>query len=199
MASPDPHPELRLILASASPRRRELLAQIGIVPAEIRPSDIDESQLKNEHPRDLAHRLAREKAQAASLARSEIILAADTIVAAGRRSLGKPADAPEARVCLELLSGRRHQVITGVAVRTAERSWTRTVTTSVKLKALSEEDIATYLASGEWEGKAGGYAIQGRAAAFVPWISGSYSNVVGLPLVETRNLLLAAGFPAQLA
>jgi septum formation protein len=198
-ALPVPDATPRLILASASPRRRALLAQVGIVPAEVRPSDIDESPRRGELPRELALRLAREKGAAADLGPDEIVLAADTIVAAGRRALGKPADAQEARRFLELLSGRRHQVITGVRVRTAERVWERAVTTSVRLKRLSEAEIAGYLASGEWQGKAGGYAIQGRAAAFVPWISGSYSNVVGLPLTETCTLLLAAGLPLPFA
>jgi septum formation protein len=188
-----------LILASSSPRRRDLLAQIGIVPTCVRPTDIDESPVPGERPRDLAIRLARAKAEAALAENGEIVLAADTVVAVGRRILGKPADAAEARGFLRLLSGRRHQVITGVAVGRSERLRLRIVETAVRFKSLSDQEIADYLASGEWRGKAGGYAIQGRAAAFVPWINGSYSNVVGLPLTETRHLLMAAGLPVNLA
>ncbi|WP_424933495.1 Maf family protein [Amaricoccus macauensis] len=198
-AASAPLAEPCLILASASPRRRDLLAQIGINPAGIRPSDIDESPKPREKPRDLALRLAREKAEAAMLAEGEIVLAADTIVALGRRSLGKPGNTDEARAFLRLLSGRRHQVTTGIAVRNSTRLWQRAVTTSVRFKQLSEAEIDSYIKSGEWQGKAGGYAIQGIGAAFVPWISGSYSNVVGLPLTETRNLLMAAGLPVALA
>ena len=122
-----------------------------------------------------------------------MVLAADTIVALGRRSIGKPADPVQAAAHLRLLSGRRHRVVTGVALRRGERRWARTVETAVRFKRLDESEIAAYLASGEWQGKAGGYAIQGRAAGFIPWIGGSYSNVVGLPLAETVGLLAAAG------
>jgi len=181
----------RLILASASPRRLDLLAQVGLAPAAIRPADIDETPLAHETPRACALRLAA--AKAAGAAPGEVVLAADTVVALGRRMLGKPADAGEAAAFLRLLSGRRHRVITAVAVATPARTAARAVETAVRLKRLSEEEIGSYVASGEWQGKAGGYAIQGRAAAFVPWINGSYSAVVGLPLTETLGLLQAAG------
>jgi septum formation protein len=184
----------RLILASASPRRRELLAQVGIVPDANVDSGVDETPARGEEPQALAVRLARLKAEAVSAAPDEIVLAADTVVALGRRVLGKPAEASQAATFLRLLSGRRHRVITGLAVRHAGRSWTRAVTTAVRFRRLDLAAIEAYLASGEWQGKAGGYAIQGRAGGFVPWIGGSYSNVVGLPLVETLGLLEAAGF-----
>lgn len=185
---------MRLVLGSASPRRQELLAQIGVRPAAIRPADIDETPLKAEPPRDYAKRLAMEKAQALSLAPDELALCADTVVALGRRILGKPADADEAAKFLRLLSGRSHNVITAVALRSGEQLWTRTVVTSVRFKSLSDAEISAYLQSGEWRGKAGGYAIQGLAAAYIPRINGSYSNVVGLPLAETANLLNGAGY-----
>lgn len=185
---------MRLVLGSASPRRQELLAQIGVRPAAIRPADIDETPLKAEPPRDYAKRLAMEKAQALSLAPDELALCADTVVALGRRILGKPADADEAAKFLRLLSGRSHTVITAVALRSGDRLWTRTVVTSVRFKSLSDAEISAYLQSGEWRGKAGGYAIQGLAAAYIPRINGSYSNVVGLPLAETANLLNGAGY-----
>jgi septum formation protein len=189
---------LRLVLASASPRRRDLLAQVGIVPDEIRPADIDESPRPREAPRALAARLAGAKAASVVAGAGEVVLAADTVVALGRRVLGKPADGAEARRFLTLLAGRRHRVITGIAVRGDVRTWTRSVETAVRFKQLSEAEIASYLAWGEWQGKAGGYAIQGRAGALVPWIGGSYSNVVGLPLTETLGLLEAAGYcPTQ--
>lgn len=146
-----------------------------------------------ELPRDCALRLAAAKAEAAPAGPDDLVLAADTVVAAGRRILGKPADATEAEGFLRLLSGRRHTVVTGLALRRGPRRWRRAVETAVKFKRLDAPEVAAYLASGEWQGKAGGYAIQGRAGAFIPWISGSYSNVVGLPLSETANLL-AAGF-----
>lgn len=185
---------MRLVLGSASPRRQELLAQIGVHPAAIRPADIDETPLKAELPRNYADRLAREKVQALEIAPDELVLCADTVVALGRRILGKPADADEAAKFLKLLSGRSHNVITAVALRSTERIWTRTVVTSVKFKSLSDAEISAYLRSGEWQGKAGGYAIQGLAAAYIPRINGSYSNVVGLPLAETANLLSGAGY-----
>jgi len=186
---------MRLILASASPRRRELLAQIGCPPDDIRPSDIEEVPVKGELPRVYAARLAREKAMAGALHAGEVILAADTIVAVGRRILEKPETAEEAAAFLRLMSGRRHMVFTGVAVRTEARVWDKIVATAVRLKPLSEAEIIWYLNTGEWQGKAGGYGIQGAASAFIPWISGSYSNVVGLPLTETMGLLRAAGLP----
>jgi septum formation protein len=186
----------RLILASASPRRRDLLASIGVTPDAIRPAEIDETPARDELPRRYAERLAKEKAQAAAVAApGALVLAADTVVAAGRRILGKPADEAEARGFLSLLSGRRHRVITAVALRRDGREWLRRVETQVKMKRLSDDEIAAYLGSGEWRGKAGGYAIQGIGAAFMPWINGSYTSVVGLPLTETANLLQGAGFP----
>lgn len=190
---------MKLILGSASPRRQELLAQIGVVPDEIRPADIDESPLKAELPRPYAERLAREKAQAIELTTNDLVLCADTVVAVGRRILGKPADIAQATQYLKLLSGRRHNVITAMALRSADTVKTRSVVTSVKFKNLSDIEIAAYIGSGEWQGKAGGYAIQGRAAAFIPSINGSYSNVVGLPLAETANLLTGAGYPVTQA
>ncbi len=183
----------RLILASASPRRRDLLAQVGIVADAVAPAEIDERPLPRELPRACALRLADGKAGAVWAAPEDVVLAADTVVALGRRMLGKPGDAAEAARFLALLSGRRHRVITAVAVRQGDRGWSRTVETAVRFRRLDAGDVEGYLASREWEGKAGGYAIQGRAAGFVPWIGGSYSNVVGLPLVETLGLLEAAG------
>lgn len=164
------------------------------MPDRVAATGIDESPHKGEAPRACALRLAAAKATLAKAEADDIVLAADTIVAVGRRMLGKPADQHEVRAALALLSGRRHRVITGVAVRRGGRVRARAVETAVRFKRLSEHDIAIYLASEEWRGKAGGYAIQGRAAAFIPWINGSYSNVVGLPLTETLNLLDAAGF-----
>ena len=182
----------RLILASASPRRLELLAQIGIRPDATLPAEIDETPRPGELARACALRLAAAKAEAIP-AGDAVVLAADTIVAVGRRILGKPASAAEAEAFLRLLSGRRHRVVTGVALRTPERTRLRAVETAVRFKPLDRAEIAAYLASGEWQGKAGGYAIQGRAGGLVPWIGGSYSNVVGLPLTETLGLLAAAG------
>lgn len=184
---------MRLVLGSASPRRLALLAQIGIVPDAVRPAEIDETPAKGELPRPYAERMAEEKAAAVPRAPDELVLAADTVVALGRRILGKPADAAEAGRFLRLLSGRRHRVITAIVLR-GETAQARTVETMVRMKRLAEEEIAGYLASGEWEGKAGGYALQGRAAAFVPAISGSFPGVVGLPLAETWALLRGAGF-----
>jgi len=186
---------MKLILGSASPRRRELLAQIDVVPDEIRAADIDEDPRKDELPRPYAARVAREKAQAIEAAEDEIVLCADTTVALGRRILGKPADPEEAESFLRLLSGRRHRVITAVAVRRGVQFWEREVVSAVRMKRLSEPEIATYLASGDWRGKAGGYGIQGPAGALIPWISGSFTGIVGLPLAETAALLQAAGYP----
>jgi septum formation protein len=183
---------MRLILASASPRRLELLAQIGVVPDAVIPADIDETPLKAELPRVYAGRLSVEKAQA--VADEGLILAADTVVAVGRRILEKPADAAEAERFLRLLSGRRHRVITGVALRRGAQMWARQVETAVRFKHMSDPEIAAYIRSDEWRGKAGGYGIQGLASAFIPWINGSYSNVVGLPLAETANLLTGAKY-----
>lgn len=195
MTEPGPGPGLRLILGSASPRRRDLLAQIGVAPHDIRPPDIDETPLPRELPRAHVLRLALEKAQAVPAGTDEIVLCADTTVALGRRILGKPVDMDEASAFLRALSGRRHRVFTAVVVRHGERLWQRVVETVVGVKRLSEGEITTYLASGEWQGKAGGYAIQGMAGAFIPRINGSVSSVIGLPLTETAGLLVAAGFP----
>jgi len=184
-----------LILGSGSPRRRDLLAQMGVVPDAVRPPEIDETPGKGELPRPYCARMAREKAQATAADEGDIVLAADTTVAMGRRILGKPADAGEAAQFLHALSGRRHRVITAVAVRRGARLWERDVVSAVRMKRLSDEEINAYLASGEWQGKAGGYGIQGMAGAFAPWISGSFTGIVGLPLSETAGLLQAAGYP----
>lgn len=184
-----------LILASASPRRRELIARLGMVADAISPSDIDETPLKGELPRTYAVRMAREKAQAAASANGHV-LAGDTVVACGRRILPKAEDEATARKCLELLSGRRHRVLSAIALLSPDGTLRERLSeTSVRFKRLSDEEIDAYLASGEWDGKAGGYAIQGRAEGLVAWIEGSHSGVVGLPLFETRALLKAAGFP----
>ncbi|BBU57577.1 Maf-like protein [Mameliella alba] len=188
-------PKPRLILGSGSPRRRELLAQLGVTVDDIRPPDIDEDPKKGEQPRPYCVRLAREKAEAIPSDPDEIVLSADTTVAMGRRILGKPVDEKEAAQFLTLLSGRRHRVITAVAVRRGEKVWERDVVTQVKMKMLSNEELNAYLQSGDWRGKAGGYGIQGPAGALIPWISGSFTAVVGLPLAETANLLQAAGYP----
>ena len=185
----------KLVLGSGSPRRRELLSQIGVEADDIRPPDIDEDPRPGELPRPYCVRLAREKALAIPSRDDEIVLSADTTVALGRRILGKPADASEAAQFLYALSGRRHRVVTAVAVRRGDRLWERDVVTQVKMKSLSDTEVNAYLASDDWRGKAGGYAIQGPAGAFVPWINGSFSAVVGLPLAETANLLVAAGYP----
>jgi septum formation protein len=186
---------MKLILGSGSPRRRELLAQIGVVADEICPPDIDETPLKNELPRPYCARIARQKAEAVQAALEDIVLCADTTVALGRRIMGKPADAGEAAEFLMALSGRRHRVINAVAVRQGDQFWTREVESAVKMKRLSNAELNAYLATDDWEGKAGGYAIQGPAGAFVPWISGSFTGIVGLPVAETAGLLQAAGYP----
>lgn len=185
----------RLILGSGSPRRRALLAQLGVTADDIRPPDIDEDPRKGELPRPYCVRLAREKAEAIPADGDEIVLSADTTVALGRRILGKPQDAKEAAHFLTRLSGRRHRVITAVAVRRGDQLWQRDVVTQVKMKMLSNEELNAYLASEDWRGKAGGYGIQGMAGAFIPWIGGSFTAVVGLPLAETAKLLQAAGYP----
>ena len=187
---------MRLILGSASPRRRDLLAQLGLTPDAVTPPDIDETPRKGELPRPYCTRLAREKAAAVPGAGPEdVVLCADTTVALGRRILGKPADAGEAAAFLTALGGRRHQVITAVAVRRGDRVWSRESVSAVRMKRLSDAELNSYLDSGEWTGKAGGYAIQGRAGAFIPWIAGSFTGIVGLPLAETAALLAAAGYP----
>jgi septum formation protein len=190
----------RLVLASASPRRHDLLAQIGIVPDDVSPADIDETVRDGDLPRPYALRLSETKARAVAdgmRGEAALVLAADTVVSAGRRILDKPEDEARARAHLRLLSGRRHTVTTAVALlRCADgREWSRLVTTQVRFKRLSGQDIDSYIASDEWRGKAGAYAIQGIGGRFVPWIGGSYSNVVGLPLTETAGMLEAAGYP----
>ncbi|WP_342803802.1 Maf family protein [Novosphingobium album (ex Liu et al. 2023)] len=183
-----------MILASASPRRRELIARLGLVPVDIRAADIDETPRPREVPRDYARRMAREKALAVP-GEGAHVLAGDTVVAAGRRILPKTEDAATARQCLALLSGRRHRVLSAIALKAPDGSLhERLSETIVRFKPLSQAEIADYIASGEWAGKAGGYAIQGAAEGLIAWISGSHSGVVGLPLFETRALLKAAGF-----
>ena len=183
-----------LVLASASPRRLTLLAQIGIIPERIAPADIDETPKKAELPRLLAIRLAHAKANAVLDAKA-CVLAADTVVAVGRRILPKTENEDEARRCLTMLSGRRHNVITAIVLVGPDgRRTERCVTSVVGFARLTDGQIAGYLAGGEWHGKAGGYAIQGMAASFVRFLSGSYSNVVGLPLFETAQLLRGHGW-----
>jgi len=187
---------VRLILASASPRRLELLGRLGVTPDAVVPPAIDETPLEAELPARYACRMATEKAAAAAVESGALVLAADTVVAAGRRILPKAETEGEARAALELLSGRRHRVHSAVAVADAAgRMRLRLSTSLVAFKRLSAEEIEAYLASGEWRGKAGGYAIQGRAEALVRRLSGSHSGVMGLPLYETRALLRAAGYP----
>jgi septum formation protein len=183
-----------LVLASASPRRLDLLRQVGLEPAEIDPADIDETPAPREQPRAYALRMAKAKlAAVAARHPGAVVLAADSVVVCGRRILPKAETEAEARACLQLLSGRRHRVLGGIAVGGAEGAVrTRLVETVVRFKRLETAEIDDYLLSGEWRGKAGGYAIQGRAASFVAFLSGSYSNVVGLPLFETVGLLKAA-------
>jgi len=192
-----PAPERRplLILGSASPRRRDLLAQIGVVPDAIRPPEIDETPERGELPRPYCIRIAAAKAEAVEAGPDDIVLTADTTVALGRRILGKPADAGEAAAFLHALSGRRHRVITAMAVRRGARRWRRHVETVVRMKRLSDAEVNAYLETGDWQGKAGGYSIQGPAGAFVPWIRGSYPAVVGLPVAEAAGLLQGAGYP----
>lgn len=184
-----------LILASASPRRLALLKQVGIVPQQVVAADIDEAPHKGELPEKYAARLAREKANiVAAKYPDNIILAADTVVACGRRIFPKAEDAKTAVTCLRHLSGRRHRVYTAVCIIKNAREYEETVLTQLKFQRLSDKQIADYIASKEWEGKAGGYGIQGFAESFITWISGSYSNVVGLPLNETMRLLARAGW-----
>ena len=198
-----PPPRRLLILASASARRLQLLGQVGIEPDKLLPAEIDETPQRKELPRALAARLAHTKAEVARhnagrdpQLNGAFILAADTVVAVGRRILPKPELTDEAASCLRLLSGRAHRVYTALSLITPKgKVRGRVVETRVRFKRLSREEIETYLASGEWEGKAGGYAIQGRAGGFVTRIVGSYSNVVGLPLYETMSLLMGEGYP----
>ena len=186
---------MKLILGSGSPRRRELLVQIGVVADDIRPPDIDETPLKGELPKNYCSRIAREKVATVDADADDIVLCADTTVALGRRIMGKPADAAEAAEFLIALGGRRHRIITSVAVKRGDQFWQRDVVSHAKMKRLSDDELNFYLASGDWQGKAGGYAIQGPAGAFIPWISGSFTAIVGLPLVETAALLNTAGYP----
>ncbi|OLP58227.1 septum formation protein Maf [Xaviernesmea oryzae] len=199
---PKTSPPQTLILASGSPRRVELLAQVGLTPARLMPMDLDETPKRAEHPRSLAWRLSGDKARAALKAlkgdpdaAGAYVLAADTVVAVGRRILPKPERAADASAALTLLSGRGHRVYTGICLATPDGSLRqKIVETKLRFKRLSPLDIESYLASGEWRGKAGAYAIQGIAGSFVVKLSGSYTNVVGLPLTETVNLLLGEGF-----
>lgn len=184
----------KLILASASPRRRQLIARLGLTPDAINPADIDEMPAKGELPRDYARRMAREKAEAAA-SEDGFVLAGDTVVAAGRRILPKAEDETTARQCLVLLSGRRHRVMSAIALRAPDGTVRERLSETVVLfKRLSEQEIEAYIAGGEWHGKAGGYAIQGIAEGLIIRIQGSHSGVVGLPLYEARALLKAAGF-----
>jgi len=185
-----------LILASASPRRLDLLARIGVVPDAVIPAEIDETVPKGELPRQHALRLAVEKAQAVAAGHPDaLVLAADTVVAVGRRILPKVDDEATLRACMKLLSGRRHRVLTGVALAAPGQPLrSRLVETMIAMKRLSDEEIDHYASHGEWRGKAGGYALQGYGEVYVRYIAGSYSNVVGLPLAETRLLLKSAGY-----
>ncbi len=188
---------MRLVLASASPRRLDLLARIGVVPDAVLPADVDESVPKGELPRVHALRLAREKALAVAAQQPDaLVLGADTVVAVGRRILPKVEDEATLRACMKLLSGRRHRVLTGVALALPGGGVReRLVETMIAMKRLSEEEIAFYATHGEWRGKAGGYALQGYGEVYVRHIAGTYSNVVGLPVAETRLLLKSAGYP----
>ena len=184
---------LHLTLASASPRRRDLLARLGIAPDAVTPADIDETPLRDERPRDYALRMGREKALAIDA--PGFVLAGDTVVAAGRRILPKTEDENEARDCLTLLSGRRHVVLSSVVLRAPDGSLRERLNeNTVRFKNLSPQEIDAYIASDEWRGKAGGYAIQGQAEALIQWMKGSHSGVMGLPLYETRALLKSVGF-----
>ena len=193
MSGPNTPP---LILASASARRLELLARFGVHPDSIVPADIDETPLKDELPKPHALRLAVGKAQAITPGnKGAFILSADTVVGVGRRILPKAEDLATARYCLELLSGRAHRVFTGVClIAPGGQQIERVVETRLKMKRLSESELNMYLKTGEWDGKAGGYGIQGLAGAFITHINGSYSNVVGLPIFETRNMLVGTGY-----
>jgi septum formation protein len=188
-------PANRLVLASGSPRRLDLLRQVGVIPDEVDPADIDEHPLANETPRALAARLASGKADATFQRHPDaLVLGADTVVACGRRLLPKAETLDQARDCLALLSGRRHRVYTGVALAGKTKTC-RVVQSIVTFKRLSQSEIQAYIDTGDWQGKAGGYAIQGPAALFIRALSGSYSGVVGLPLFETGQMLRGAGYP----
>jgi septum formation protein len=197
--APAGRPQVRsLVLASGSPRRLDLLQQIGVTPDEVDPADIDEQPLATDTPRSLAGRLAEGKAAAtASRHPDALVLGADTVVACGRRILPKAETVEQARDCLKLLSGRRHRVYTGLALAAVggKIEASRVVMSAVTFKRLSGQEIDSYIATGDWQGKAGGYAIQGPAALFIRALSGSYSGVVGLPLFETGQLLKGAGYP----
>jgi len=186
-----------LVLASASPRRLALLARLGLVPASIDPADLDESPLKREPPLAHAVRLAREKALlVAGRHKDSFVLAADTVVAVGARILPKAEDVETARACLALMSGRRHRVITAVALVAPDGKLRETRAESIVIfHRLAEADIEGLLKAGDWQGKAGGYALQGAAEQHMRWMAGSWSGIVGLPLAETRRLLLASGYP----
>ncbi|MQQ10261.1 septum formation protein Maf [Epibacterium sp. SM1979] len=184
---------MAFILGSGSPRRLELIRQLGIEPDAVRPPDVDETPLKGEQPRPYCARVTRAKVEAVEARAEDVVLCADTTVALGRRIMGKPEDAGQAAEFLMALSGRRHRVITAVAVRKGDQILTTEVVSQVKMKRLSDEELNAYLLSNDWQGKAGGYAIQGPAGAFIPWISGSFTGIVGLPLAETANLLRAVG------
>lgn len=184
---------MAFVLGSGSPRRLDLLAQLGVTPDRVSPPDIDETPRKGELPRAYCRRVTREKVTAVPAGADDLVLCADTTVALGRRIMGKPCDAGEAAEFLLALSGRRHRVITAVALRRGDQIWERDVVSQVKMKRLSDEELNGYLASNDWQGKAGGYAIQGPAGAFIPWISGSFTGIVGLPLAETAQLLQTAG------
>lgn len=185
----------KLILASASPQRKKLLAEVGIIPDYIIPADIDETPFKNELPRPYVGRMALEKARAITAHDDAYILAADTVVVMGRRILQKPVDADEEYKFLSMMSGRRHKVLGGICLITPEgQEITRVCETVVKFKNLSESEKQSYIASNEWDGKAGGYGIQGKAAAFVPFISGSHSNIVGLDIAQTMAMLEGIGY-----
>ncbi|NIZ62331.1 septum formation protein Maf [Sedimentitalea sp. CY04] len=186
---------MAFILGSGSPRRLELLAQLGVSPDDVRAPDIDETPHKSELPRAYCNRIAREKVMAVRAESEDLVLCADTTVALGRRILGKPENAGEAAEFLLALSGRRHRVITAIALRRGDKVWEKDVVSQVRMKRLSDLELNTYLASNDWQGKAGGYGIQGPAGALIPWISGSFTGIVGLPLAETSNMLLAAGYP----
>ena len=186
---------MKFTLGSGSPRRKELLAQIGVVADDIRAPDIDETPQKAELPRPYCARMAREKVAAVPADADDIVLCADTTVALGRRILGKPDDRAEAEKFLRAMSGRRHKVITAVAVKRGGKLWQRDVMSTVRMKNIAEDELRAYLDTGDWQGKAGGYGIQGPASVLIPWISGSFTAIVGLPLAETANLLRAAGYP----
>ena len=183
-----------LILASASKARLELLESVGITPDKILNTNIDETPKKSEKPLDYVSRIALEKNKSVKKKKIEIVLTADTVVALGRRILQKPNDEEEALYFLNLLSGRRHKVYTSICIFYKEKYYQKNVTTTLKMKRLSDDEKKCYLLSDQWKGKAGGYSIQGAASYFFPFISGSYSNVVGLPLTETVGMLLGIGF-----